>query len=197
MRLVVGHRLHAPLCRSMKSSTQSRVDRLWQLAATSTLVVCVGLIGSTVAVLATPSWRAAFREVPTASYRLGERIDVAPTIYAGSDRTAILFADARCAGAQASREAFRAVAEAARKANARVVVVTPASPARRQMGAEYAASIGVPVAAVSPLNLETLRLRRVPAAAVVDRTGLLLAYREGPVRPTDASALIDSLGLRP
>jgi hypothetical protein len=182
----------------MKSATQSRGDRLWRLAATGTLVVCVGLIGSTVAVLANPSWRAAFQEVPTVSYRVGEHIDVAPTIYAGSDRTAILFADPGCAGAQASREAFRAIVEAARKANARVGLVTPSSAARKQMGgADYASAIGVPGAEVIPLDLETLRLRRVPAVAIVDRTGLVLSYREGAVRPTDASALIDSLGLRP
>jgi hypothetical protein len=181
----------------MNLGTQSRADRFWQLVAISTLVVCVCLISSTIAVLATPSWRAGFQQAPTVSYRVGERIDIAPTIYEGSDRTAILFIDAACAGAQASRDAFGALVEAARQGNTPLMLVTPSSPARRQTGADYAAAIGVPGAAVRPFDFQALKLRRVPAVAVVDRTGVLLAYHEGPLRPTGASALVDSLRFRP
>lgn len=166
-------------------------DRWVTRLAVAISLGCIAVLASTIAILTVPSWAAHFARRPSPSYQVGDRIDTDAAVYAGAARTAIVFAEAQCAGAQASREALKALVEAAGQAEINVVLVTRADPQRDVENGTYAAGIGLPAASIVRTDLASLRLRTLPAVALVSRAGIVTRYHEGAIAPSAASTFPD------
>ena len=166
----------------------------WLSAAT--IVGCGFCVIATVLVGMVPTWRSSVvaAAIPLASYRVGDAIDIDPALYAGRDRTVVVFADASCSASQRSLAALTTLVRTASNFESGVVLLMGGAPETAPANQVFASVVGIRGADVHTLDLKRLRLRRVPAIAVVNRSGVLLAYHEGRLGAVDADALMEKVG---
>ena len=172
------------------SASSKLIDRI-SLAAIAACAVAVGL---TLLVLTRPSWRAQFAVEAPPSYEIGETIDLPRAVYSGREMTLAVFADATCSASVRSQSALHLLVQAfAAQTHGRVVLVASNEWTSVTGIDAFANAIGVGAADVQSMDLRPLRLRVVPAAAVLDRDGKVLAFHDGYLTEPVAQALLAGL----
>jgi hypothetical protein len=166
-------------------------DRVVNHLCTGLIVACVGVLGVTASLLAVPQWRAHFVEAEHPSYGVGTRIDVPDRLYNGGDRTLLMFAHGNCAAAVKAQPQLRQlVAAFIAQTGGRVVLIVPNEQEQAADNVAFAAAVGVELGALYSADFRSLRLRVVPTAVMLDRTGRVLLSQEGFVSDADVHAFL-------
>jgi hypothetical protein len=150
----------------------------------------VAVVGVTATLVARPDLRARMGLAPEA-YAVNQVVDVPHAIYDSSSYTLLIFARSTCEVCQRSSGFLRRLAAEASTAgvNVRLVSSTPV------VGSElaFARVLGLGDAQVAPVDLKTVRLRRVPTIVLVDRSGEIHYARESAVPPSEQEDVIKTL----
>jgi hypothetical protein len=139
---------------------------------TAVIVVSVVVLVGTAALVVSPSLRefvGVGPQVEPPAYRVGDRVDVASSLYASSPRTLLLFARSSCAACQRSEPFHQAAIAAAQQAHMAVALLTPTTDLEAE--ATYAARLGLTRDQVHHITPGSIRLRTVPTLMLVDSDG--------------------------
>jgi hypothetical protein len=141
-------------------------------------VAGAAIVGATAALVALPDLRASVGLTP-AAYSVRQTIDVPRAAYDSDAFTLLIFARSTCEVCQRSSPFLRALAAEAAQAGVGVrLLSSDPVPQNERM---FAGALGLADAQVVPVDLKTLRLRRVPTILLVDRQGAIRYAREGAV----------------
>jgi hypothetical protein len=169
-------------------------SRVVNRVCTGVIAGCVGVLAVTASLLAVPPWRAYFVEEAQPSYPAGTSIDVSAELYRDANRTLVVFAHGHCAAAiKAQPQLQELVSTFIAQTGGQAVLLVPSDADREADNLAFAEEMGMEAGAVHATDFRLLRLRAVPTAVVVDRTGRVLATQEGFVTDTDVRALLAAM----
>ena len=157
------------------------ISRTTLLDRASLLVSCcaVTIVALTVLALQTPRLASWLGVRPDAiAYDIGGPIDLPPRFFAASDVTALLFVRANCAVCQETKAMYADVVRAVKATPGARVLAVIGVPVRPE-DAAYASELGLGATEQMPVDLASLRLRRVPTLIIVNRDGLIIRSWEG------------------
>jgi hypothetical protein len=155
-------------------------ERLIGKVATAVTIGCVAVVAITVAALAMPSLRARLGFPPgrSASYSVGQRIDVPANLYDSSPLTLLVFARSSCSACQRAKPVFADIARRlSAPSSARILLVT--SSTRHEDEVSYVRDLGLDESHLVTLDGAGLRLQVVPTLVLVDRLGEIHYASEG------------------
>src|SRR5262249_28025702 len=109
-------------------------------------------------------------------------------LYRSSPLTLFVFVRSSCAACQSAKPIFASIAPRLRQASADVVIVT--SGAHADDEGTYARDVGVDAAHLVRLDITTLKVKLVPTAVLVDRSGRVLFTVEGVPSASDQQQLL-------
>jgi hypothetical protein len=164
-------------------------ERLGRIAI-ALAVTAVVIVGATAALVARPDLRARLGLAPEA-YAVRQVVDVPPAIYNSSSYTLLIFARSTCDVCQRSAKFLSRLAGQTAGAGAGVRLVSSAPVVASELA--FARALGLSDAQVAPVDLKTVRVRRVPTIVLVDRHGEIHYAREGAVSTSDQEAVIKTL----
>jgi len=139
---------------------------------TAVIVVSVVVLVGTAALVVSPSLRefvGVGPQVEPPAYLVGERVDVASSLYASSPRTLLLFARSNCAACQRSETFHHAAIGTAQQAHMAVALLTPTADLAEE--AAYAERLGLTRDQVHHIEPGSIKLRTVPTLMLVDTDG--------------------------
>lgn len=170
--------------------TTPRPDRLLRRVVLGVGVACVTVVGATALVMAVPSFRLQFADLPIekSGYAVGDTVDVSPDLYANSPSTLLFFALNHCGACQNSRPVLTDVVSAVRGAQVPVAMVTGLGQPQSQD--DFARGVGLTASSVHRADLPRLHLRGVPTVLVVNQRGVVLFTHEGTLTAADGAAAI-------
>lgn len=174
------------------SAGRSVSDSIIRRVATGVIVACGLTLVVTGAALALPSVQArlGWAATRTPSYRSGDKIDVAASLYSASRRTVFIFARSSCPACQRSKGQMGAlVRDLAAAPGVRVTMLHPRGGLAEDERA-FAREIGLNDDARVAVDAEHLKVQRVPTIVVVDETGTILDSHEGAVAEADRRGLV-------
>lgn len=152
-------------------ATEATASRL----ATLVIVICVGVLAGTVAVVLSPSLRQTFGLGPAPvvpAYEIGGRVDVDPAIYQTADSTLILFARSTCTACQEGQTFFARALAAGHASGRGTAMVAPVPELAAEAG--FGAALGLAPNQIHGTAPGSIKLRAVPALMVVDRSGTIV-----------------------
>jgi hypothetical protein len=168
-----------------------RSDPLLRRVATAVTIGCVTVVAGSALVMAVPALRQRWSQSPStsAAYKVGERIDLPPTIHESSPWTVLLFTRAGCGACQTAKPAFASMIDGLRdKSSVRaLMVVREGSEAEER---DYLRAIGLGDDRLIGVDFRNLRLRRVPTMLLVDRRGEVRYSVEGAPTLLDQAEMI-------
>lgn len=153
-------------------------------------VAAVAIVCATAALVARPDLRARLG-LASEPYAVNQVVDVPVAIYDSSSYTLMIFARSTCEVCQRSSAFLRRLAGESAGAGADVRLITSAPVAEGELA--FARTLGLPDGQVAPVDLKTLRLRRVPTIVLVDRRGAIHYAREGAVPASDQEDVIKTV----
>ena len=166
-------------------------DLLIRRAATAATIACVAVVAGSVLALAVPKWRRALGMAPAdkRAYAVGDRVDVARTIYASAPLTLLLFSRSECSACQGAKPALASLLAGLRNhpaVDVRLVVSEGTQADERR----YLHELGLAEDCLAGADFSALRLQRVPTAVLVDRQGEVRYSVEGPPTGLDQAELV-------
>lgn len=143
------------------------------------ICACVALVLATSAAVAFPRVRHLLGFSPDSrTYRVGDLIDVPAETYEGTPYSLVVFARASCEACQAARPVLADLVEKIKHdPNYRIVLVMPSG--SQSEGLDYVRGLGLPESSFVPRVMRDFRVRAVPTALLVDRSGTILAVSVG------------------
>ena len=173
------------------------VDRLLNRVAIVAVGVCLAALFTTATVLAVTYWRAgAAGSLGAApSYAAGEKIDVPGMSGRQAEHTLLIFARSTCAACQAAKSTLAEIVAAVGTADSvDVAMVTSSSAPSPEAELQYASEIGIANSQVILMDTALLRLKKVPAVALIDSRGTVLTFKEGAldIAPDDILMSLES-----
>jgi hypothetical protein len=153
-------------------------------------VAAVVVVVATAALVARPDLRSRLGLAPE-PYAVNQVVDVPSTIYDSSSYTLLIFARSTCDVCQRSAKFLSRLADQAAGAGAEVRLVSGAPVVESELA--FARALGLSDAQVAPVDLKTVRVRRVPTIVLVDRRGEIHYAREGAVSASDQEDVIKTL----
>jgi hypothetical protein len=166
-----------------------RGERFAQLAI-ALAVAGVAVVGATAALVARPDLRDRLGLTP-GTYAVKQVVDVPPDIYDSSSYTLLIFARSTCEVCQRSSGFLRRLAGESASAGMGVRLISSTPLAESEL--VFARVLGLADGQVAPVDLKTLRLRRVPTIVLADRQGAIHYAREGAVPASEQEDVIKRL----
>jgi hypothetical protein len=165
-------------------------DVFWRRAATAITIACGLVLAGTALLLFSPSLRArlGFGGPHAPAYVEGDLIDVPRNLYASTSATVLIFARSSCSVCQRAQPSFAASVRQLRTLPGVAVRLVPTG-AKSDDEAAYGRAIGLSEAEITPVAVQTLRLRVVPTVVVVDRNGRIQFSAEGVLSGAQEGAL--------
>jgi hypothetical protein len=179
----------------MKVTMSHSAEAAIRTVAAAAITGSVVLLGSTITAVAFPWGAAPFRSSPGTglSYLAGQRIDVPPDLYAGAEASLLLFARSSCGACEAAQPAFAALMNAATTSQVQVRLILQTEGGSNATDNRLIAGLGLASDQVRHLEFKRLRLKRVPAVALVGRDGKISRFAEGIPEGRALITLIDAL----
>jgi thioredoxin-related protein len=166
-----------------------RGERLARVAI-ALAVAAVAIVGATAILIARPDLRARFG-LAREAYAVDQVVDVPHAIYDSSSYTLLIFARSTCEVCQRSAGFLRRLAGETAVAGGTVRLVSSTPVVESELA--FARGLGLVDGQVAPVDLRTLRLRRVPTIVLVDRHGAIHYALEGAVPASDQEDVIKRL----
>ena len=113
------------------------------------------------------------------SYAVGEIIDVPAHAFNAADHTLLIFARSSCPACQRAKPALASIVAATDALNSSVALVSSAELPSAEEEIQYARELGIEASEVLATDMRALRIARVPAVALVDNSGRVIAFEEG------------------
>jgi hypothetical protein len=143
-------------------------------------------LGLTVILLKVPLFRErlAGPTVPGPSYSAGEQIDLGSDIYGSAPQTLIFFSTATCGVCEKSKPVMTDIAaDLSRSDLVRVVMVSSTRFPEEER--QFAQEVGIDEQRLFRMDTAKLRVRHVPAFALVNREGTILLAKDGLITESD------------
>jgi hypothetical protein len=166
-------------------------DVLFGRAAVVLTASCVVAVAVTVVAVAKPTFGAAIglKRHAGVGYNVGDRMDLPPDVLGGATHSVLIFARFDCQACQAARASLAdLVADLQQQTDVRAVMLT--SRRDRADQERFGRSLGLVDSQVVPVDFTSMRIKAVPAVVVVDRAGMVVYARAGPLSHSDQVALI-------
>lgn len=153
-------------------------------------VAGLAVVSATAALVARPDLRARLG-LASGAYAVDQVVDLPRSIYDSSSYTLLIFARSTCEVCQRSAGFLSRLASQTASAGGAVRLVSSAPVAEGELA--FARALGLADGQVAPVDLKTLRVRRVPTIVLVDRQGAIHYAREGAVAASDQEDVIKTL----
>ena len=160
-------------------------------------LVCVVTVVATAGALVVPAVAARLGWTSTTvrpAYEVGSRIDVPASLYADRARTVLVFGRSSCGACERAKPMLSsAIREVTRESSVSVAMVAGAGATAADR--QFARDLGIPEDRFFTLDVQSLKLERVPTLVLVDQRGTVLFEREGTLDQTHFDQLLSAAGV--